>query len=231
MIASSAPTGPEPTSPEPSVAQPVRIAYLFSDGNLPGTLKAFKALLQERPDLRGRVALTFLTESMFDDVKADEIIARQRARAGHDEPADARALQRDAQDRPHRAACAAHGKVFARRRRPAAEGDLHQARARSGTTARARYWAHSGFANQVGLLKYALTQAGVTGLSLPKPQPSLDFGYYYPDGRDRAGLRDVGRVRRLAAGSTASCVPARRASQSASTSRRTTPARPSCSTR
>ena len=33
------------------------------------------------------------------------------------------------------------------------------------------YWAHMGYSNQVGLLKFALTQAGVTGLSLPKPQP------------------------------------------------------------
>ena len=27
----------------------IRVTYLFSDGNLPGTLKAFEALLQERP--------------------------------------------------------------------------------------------------------------------------------------------------------------------------------------
>ena len=37
-----------------------------------------------------------------------------------------------------------------------------------------------GFSNQVGLLKYALTQAGIKGLVLPEPQRSLDFGYYYP---------------------------------------------------
>ena len=42
----------------PPQPKPIRIAYLFSDGNLPGTLKAFKALLQERPDLRGQVQLT-----------------------------------------------------------------------------------------------------------------------------------------------------------------------------
>ena len=53
-----------------SESRVIRIAYVFSDGNLPGTLKAFKSLLQERPDLRGRVALTFLTESVMADVKA-----------------------------------------------------------------------------------------------------------------------------------------------------------------
>src|SRR4029453_4040390 len=44
----------EPRIPDPESR--IRIAYVFSDGNLPGTLKAFKSLLQERPDLRGRVA-------------------------------------------------------------------------------------------------------------------------------------------------------------------------------
>ena len=29
-------------------------------------------------------------------------------------------------------------------------------------------------------MKYALTLAGIKGLVLPAPQPSLDFGYYYP---------------------------------------------------
>ena len=30
---------------------PVSVAFLYSDGNLPGTLKAFKSILDERPDL------------------------------------------------------------------------------------------------------------------------------------------------------------------------------------
>ena len=54
-------------------AKKVRIAFLYSDGNLPSTLKAYKALLKERPDLKDQVAFTFLTESMFDEVKASEI--------------------------------------------------------------------------------------------------------------------------------------------------------------
>ncbi len=56
--------------PIPDPGKPIRLAYLYSDGNLPGTLKAFKALLQERPDLRGKVELTFLTESVLPDVNA-----------------------------------------------------------------------------------------------------------------------------------------------------------------
>src|SRR5262245_29247365 len=46
---------------------PVSVAFLYSDGNLPGTLKAFKSILDERPDLKGKVELRFLTESVFDD--------------------------------------------------------------------------------------------------------------------------------------------------------------------
>ncbi len=98
-------------------------------------------------------------------------------------------------------------------------------------TARA-FWEHGGFANQLGLLKFVLSRAGVKGLTVPKPEPSLDFGYYYPDGKSgqvfatweefdawqqahgkakpRARPRDRGRVL---------------------SSRRTTPAKPSCSTR
>ncbi len=32
----------------------IKIAFLYSDGNMPGTLKAYKALLEERPDLKSR---------------------------------------------------------------------------------------------------------------------------------------------------------------------------------
>ena len=52
-----------------AAAQDVRLAYLFSDGNLPGMLAAYKALLEERPDLQDRVTVEFLTESLFDDVE------------------------------------------------------------------------------------------------------------------------------------------------------------------
>ena len=44
-------------------------------------------------------------------------------------------------------------------------------------------------------MKYALTQAGVKGLVLPTPQPSLDFGYYYPADRKGAALRMAGASR------------------------------------
>ena len=55
-----------------------------------------------------------------------------------------------------------------------AERHLDRADAVFDQTARA-FWAHSGFKNQVGLLKLALTRAGVKGLVIPKPEPSLDF--------------------------------------------------------
>src|SRR5690606_33000393 len=49
------------------------------------------------------------------------------------------------------------------------------------------YWQHSGFANHVGLVKLALTKAGIDGLALPEPQPSLELGYYYPDPQSGSG--------------------------------------------
>src|SRR5687767_4554119 len=51
----------------------IKVAFLYSDGNLPATLKAYKALLKERPDLKDQVSFTFLTESMFDDVKPADL--------------------------------------------------------------------------------------------------------------------------------------------------------------
>ena len=58
----------------PAAAQDLRLAYLFSDGNLPGMLAAYKALLEERPDLRERVRVEFLTESLFDEVEAGALL-------------------------------------------------------------------------------------------------------------------------------------------------------------
>jgi cobaltochelatase CobN len=160
---------------------PVRLAYVYSDGNLSGTLNAFKALLAERPDLRDRVRLTFLTESVLPDVDAaaltsadvlvldtmnQQMLDRFNAERQVDVIADIRARQ---------------GKVFAvgeglmPRETYTSQGAIWDEQART-------YWAHMGASNQLGLMKYALAQAGVTGLSLPRPQPSLDFGYYYRDG-------------------------------------------------
>jgi cobaltochelatase CobN len=169
-------------------AAPIRITYLFSDGNLPGTLKAFKALLQERPDLRGRVQLTFVTESVLPDVKVEELKntdvllldtmdQQLLERVNADRKLDLIATVRDRR-----------GKVFAigegllPKETYIKQGVLWDDRARA-------YWAHMGFANQVGLMKYALTQAGIRGLVLPAPQPSLDFGYYGPADPKGSALR------------------------------------------
>jgi cobaltochelatase CobN len=163
-------------SPESRV---VRIAYVFSDGNLPGTLKAFKSLLQERPDLRGRVALSFLTESVMSEVKVEEITRAdvllldtmnqqmlERFNASHK-------LDLVAQVRSHRGKVFGIGEGLLPKETYLKQGVIWDERART-------YWAHMGYSNQVGLLKYALTEAGVSGLSLPRPQPGLDLGYYYP---------------------------------------------------
>ena len=161
--------------------KPVRIAFVFSDGNILGVTKAFKALLDERPDLRGRVALSFLTESVFDDVKPADMMAADVLVL---DVMNQQMLDRfntthkvDLISRVH-----AHGKVIAvgeglaPKETYVSQGVIWDERARG-------LWGHSGFANQIGLLKYALTEARVPGLTVPAPQPSLDFGYYYPDGK------------------------------------------------
>ena len=164
----------------PAAAQEVRLAYVFSDGNLPGTLQAYKALLDERPDLRERVSIAFLTESLFDEVDAGAITG-----------ADVLILDTMNQEMLDRfntthevnliADVGGHGMVLAvgeglaPRDFYVEQGAVWDDRARA-------FWASWGFANQLGLLKLASSYAGVADLTIPDPQPSLDAGYYYPDG-------------------------------------------------
>ena len=158
----------------------VRLVYLYSDGNIPGTLTAYKALLKERPDLRGHVTLSFLTESVFDDTRPEDLTSANVLLL---DTMNEQMLDRF--NKKHQidviAAVQRQGKVLA-----IGEGLLPKEtyldqgvdwdeRARA-------YWTHSGFSNQLALMKLALTRAGITGLPLPDPQPSLDYGYYYPDG-------------------------------------------------
>lgn len=165
----------------PAAAKPVRLAYLYSDGNIPGTLAAYKALLRERPDLRAEVTLTFLTESVADDVESSQMTS-----------ADVLVFDvmnqqlLDNFNTKHKvdlvAAVKRRGTVFAvgegllPKDHYAALGTIWDERARA-------FWEHSGFSNQLALMKYVLTHAGVRGFTIPEPQLSLEFGYYYPDGQ------------------------------------------------
>jgi len=161
-----------------SAAKPVRITYVYSDGNMPGTMRVYKALLAERPDLRGQLALQFLTESVFDDVKAADLTSSDVVVFD--------VMNQQMLDRYNEknkidlvGAVVRRGKVLGvgtglmPRERYAAEGVLWDERARA-------YWEGGGFSNQMGLLKYAASLAGIKGLDLPPPQAALDFGYYYP---------------------------------------------------
>lgn len=158
-----------------------RVAFVFSDGNLQSTLRAWKAVVEERPELKDRVAFTFLTESVIDDVPPAEITSADvlvfdvmnqqmldRYNATHNVDVIA-AVRRRGQ-------VVAVGEGLLPRENYLRLGVMWDERARA-------FWQHGGFDNYVGLMKFALTQARITGLRVPTPQPSLDFGYYYPDGR------------------------------------------------
>ena len=169
----------------PAVAQDVRLAYLFSDGNLPGMLAAYKALLEERPDLRERVVVEFLTESLFDEVEPGALletdvlvfdVMNQQMLERFNTTHGVDLIER----------ISGEGLVFAvgegllPREQYVEQGVVWDDRARA-------FWANWGLANQLGLMKQALSAAGIADLTVPDPQPSLDAGYYYPDG-------DTGRV-------------------------------------
>lgn len=162
-------------------AQPVRLGYVFSDGNIPGTLAAFRKLVEERPDLKGKVELQLLTESTFGEVSAEKLAAsdvlvfdimNEQMLRRFDEEKGVDLV----------GSVSKHGTVLG-----VGQGlQSEEFFANLGVTwvPRARaYWEHGGPKNQLALLKLALGKAGVAGFeALPDPEPSLDFGYYYPDG-------------------------------------------------
>jgi cobaltochelatase CobN len=165
----------------PAAAEPVHLGFIFSDGNIPGTVRAFKALLAERPDLKGQVSISFLTESVFDDVKATDFtradvllldIMNQQLLDRFNETHKVDLIKTV---RSRGGKVMGIGEGLMPKEKYIEQGVLWDERPRG-------YWAHSGFANQLALIKFGFMQAGVGGLTIPDPQPSLDFGYYYPEG-------------------------------------------------
>ena len=169
----------------PAAAQEVRLSYLFSDGNLPGVLQAYKILLAEHPDLADRVSVTFLTESMFNDVTVDEMTSTDVLVF---DIMNQQMLERF--NTTHGVdlitAVSGRGLVYAvgqglmPRDSYISQGAVWDERARA-------FWTNWGLGNQIGLMKQALSAAGVAGLTVPDPELSVEAGYYYPDG-------DIGRV-------------------------------------
>lgn len=161
-----------------AVAKPVHIAYLYSDGNIPGTVQAYRALMAERPDLKGQVSLSYLTESVFDETDpksitgADVLVLDTMNEQMLERFNQKHGVDLLAQVRRHGAVLGV-GEGLLPRERYLEQGVLWDPRARA-------YWAHAGAANQLSLMKYALSRAGIAGLRIPDPEVSLELGYYHP---------------------------------------------------
>ena len=149
-------------------------------------------MLDERPDLRDRVAVTLLTESLFDAVDPQDVLASDVLILN---TLDQHTLERF--DAEHGVDLIGHvsgrGLVL-----PVDEG-LHPREHYVGLGAawdqRARsFWRHSSVANQTGLLKYVLSAAGIPGLVVPEPQPVLEAGYYHPEASTGEPGVSAGRV-------------------------------------
>jgi len=158
----------------------VRVGFVFSDGNIPGTLAAYRELIAERPDLKDRISLQLLTESTFDETPASELAASDVL--VFDVMNEQMLSRYDTENATTLLASVARGGVVL----GVGEGLQSEDHYRDlGVTwdqkARA-YFQHGGPQNQLALLKLALSRAGIGGFELPEPQLSLDYGYYYPDG-------------------------------------------------
>ncbi len=163
-------------------AEPVRLGYVFSDGNLPGTLSAFQALVREHPELRGEVELVLMSESSVADIEPEEMTSldvlvfdmmNEQMLGQFNDQHDIDIIPTVAAD----GAVLAVGVGLVGSEIYEGQGAVLDNRAQA-------YWQNGGSSNQLGLMKLALSRAGVDGLKLPNPQPSLNYGYYYPDGGD-----------------------------------------------
>jgi cobaltochelatase CobN len=169
-------------TPSILAAEPVHLAFLYSDGNIPGTVRAYKALLDERPDLKGQVSISFLTESVFEDVdpagftRADVLVMDIMNQQMLDRFNEKHKVDLIKSVRSRGGKVLAIGEGLLPKENYIEQGAVWEDLPRA-------YWKYSGFANQLALIKYGLMEGGVTGLTIPDPQPSLDFGYYYPDGK------------------------------------------------
>ena len=162
----------------PATSETIRLSYIYSDGNTPGTLKAYEHLLREHPELQSKIELQIMSESSVksidpqafiqSDVLVFDMMNEQMVEEfGAEHEID---VIRD---------IVANGTVLAVGVGLRGEEAYEEMGATFNNRAQA-YWQNSGPSNQLGLMKYALQLAGVEGLTLPDPQPSLDFGFYYP---------------------------------------------------
>ena len=156
----------------------ISISYLFSDGNMIGTLGAYRTLMQENPDLQGRISLQFLTESFFNEAdpavlaNSDVLVLDMMNQAMLDRFNEAHGI--DLID-----SITEQGKVVAVGIGVQPIEYFTEQGAVWDKTALA-YWQNGGPQNQLSLMKFSLQQAGIVGLTIPPPQPGLKFGYYYP---------------------------------------------------
>ena len=160
-------------------AQPIRITYLTVDSTLPSILSAWRSLLDERPDIRDRVRVTLLTESLLDVVDPQAVLASdvlifntldQETPARFEEAHDVDLVRHVAR----------RGLVLAVDEGPHTREHYVDLGAAWDERARA-FWRHSSVANQSGLLKYVLSGRGIPGLAVPDPAARLEAGYYHPD--------------------------------------------------
>ena len=172
------PAAAQPEPPASAGKPPISLSYLFSDGNMTGTLSAYRTLLQQNPGLKGRVSLQFLSESFFDDAdptalaSSDVLVLDMMNQAMLDRFDKAHAIDLVK-------TIARRGKVIVVGRGVQPLEYFTEQGAIWDTQAQA-YWQFGGQQNRLSLMQFALQQAGVEGLTTPAPQPSLKFGYYYP---------------------------------------------------
>ncbi len=165
----------------PLSAQEERVALtlLTSDSKVAGAINAFQSLLTEHPELQDRIELHFLTTSLVNEASPETLGSSDVMVLDMHDSATLDAFN-DINEIDLISLVRQGGTVLAVGSGLQPEEDFIEQGAIVDETAMA-YWEHGGPTNQVSVFKIALQMAGVSGLTPAPLQPSIEFGYYYPD--------------------------------------------------
>ncbi len=159
----------------------VEVGYLFSDGQMPVTIAAYRRVLEETPSLSDELRLTILTESTLGRIEPEALLSvdvlvydvmNEQLLERFDAAEDVSLVD---YIREGGGSVLGVGQGLRTQEQYEADGVEFDPWA-------AAFWSASGIDNHAGLLKLALARTGVTGLEVPVARPALDEGYYYPDG-------------------------------------------------
>ncbi len=161
-----------------AAAQDFTLGYFIGDTHTQGMTEAYRQLLNEHPELGERFTLMMTSQSTVNDMDPASLTQLDLlVLSTHEQTSvDQFNLQHDMD---LIAATRRNGLVYGVGEGVFPEDHYTEQGVIWDQQLRA-YFHHGGAGNMLAMLKYTLRELGVEGLEIPPPQPSLNFGFYYP---------------------------------------------------